>query len=186
MKRLLFTTMIAACAAMGLSGCISGDYDANPDGTVSGTNPLNPPSSGGGGGGGGTPGIAAKGEIRFRLNGSNVTLKSGKYLDGNPRLMSGGLSTSGGEQQVGFIIDNYTGPGTYTITENDNQARYTLIDYTASPMMKDYLTDVAGGAGEIKVTSDANDEMIGTFSFTAFYNSEKVELTNGSFNLPKQ
>ena len=180
MKKILFISAFAACAAMGLSSCMNGDYDANPLTVNSGGNPLIPINPGGGS----TPGVAAKGEIRFRLNGSNYTL-TGTYFDGSPRIMSGGFSYAGGEKQVGFTIDVYNGVGTYTITETDNHARYTLRDFNATPMDKDYMTDQPGGSGEIKVTSDANNEMIGTFHFTAFNNGEKVELTDGSFDLPK-
>ncbi len=182
MKKILFISAFAACAAMGLSSCMNGDYDANPDTVNTGGNPLTPVNPGNGGS---TPGVAAKGEIRFRLNGANYTL-TGQYVDGSPRIMSGGYMYTGGEKQVGFIIDNYPGPGVYVITETDNRGRYTLTDYNSTPISKDYLTSNPGGGGEINVTSDANDEMIGTFHFTAFYNGEKVELTDGSFDLPKQ
>jgi len=42
MKKIIFITLIAACAAMGVSSCMNGDYDANPAGVATGTNPLVP------------------------------------------------------------------------------------------------------------------------------------------------
>jgi hypothetical protein len=183
MKNILLASLFAV-SAFGLQSCNNGDYDVNPAVTASGTNPLNTGNGGNGGGGNSGPGTANKGEIRFTLNGANYTL-TGNYIDGNPRIMSGGYTYTGGQKQVGFIIDNYTGPATFTITETSNRGRYTIYDYTATPISKDYLTSNPGGNGQIIVTSDANNEMIGTFNFTAFNGSDQVTLTNGSFDLPK-
>ena len=40
MKKILFASLFAGCAAIGLSSCMNGDYDADPTGTASGKNPL--------------------------------------------------------------------------------------------------------------------------------------------------
>src|SRR5687768_11368053 len=53
MKKILLLSL-SAFAAMGLSSCMNGDYDANPLTVNSGTNPLNTGGGGGGGGGGGS------------------------------------------------------------------------------------------------------------------------------------
>jgi hypothetical protein len=50
MKKFLFASLFAACAAMGLSSCMNGDYDADPTNVINGNNPLNPTNPTGGGG----------------------------------------------------------------------------------------------------------------------------------------
>lgn len=40
MKKVLFTSLFLAAAAMGLSSCMNGDYDATPDADTGGDNPL--------------------------------------------------------------------------------------------------------------------------------------------------
>src|SRR5690606_31645003 len=121
MKKILFTSLIAACAAMGLSGCISGDYDANPDGTTSGANPLNPPGSGGSGGsggGGGTGGSGNTGGPGFNWSGTDPW--SAK-VDGVPLVVTGS-----GNSRGGYII---------TLHGNNKNERMTIsVEDNSTPM----------------------------------------------------
>ena len=187
MKKILFTFLFAACAAMGLSSCMNGDYDANPLNANSNANPLLNTGSGGSGGGS-NAGIAAKNEIRCLLNGSAIVLSDAKWQDLIIRLFNGSKPTANnGSDVVAFGLAGYTGAGTYTFGEGMfSTGRYSITDFFATPIMKDYTTNAPGGGGELIVTSDTNDEMKGTFSFVAFYQSDKVTVTNGSFYVTKQ
>src|SRR4051812_32605045 len=74
MKKVLFTSLFAACAAMGLSSCMNGDYDATPNANNGTTNPL-ANNNGGGGGGGGTSG----GSITCKIDGTSYTFTQATY-----------------------------------------------------------------------------------------------------------
>lgn len=184
MKKVFFASLFAACAAFGLSSCMNGDYDATPNSNNGGANPL--AGSGGSGGGGGTGGgggnigTAARGEIRCVVNGTNLVIPGAKWQSVIGRTVNASALNGTIEKRVGMLMADYTGPATYTIIGgSDITASYTLSDY-AAPSVKLYTT-APGGTGQIVVTSDANNEMRGTFSFTAYYNSEQVTVTNGSF-----
>src|SRR6185295_11405286 len=89
MKKVFFTSLFAACAAMGLSSCMNGDYDANPNANNSTANPLlNNGGNGGGGGGGGS----ASGQVSFKVNGKQYTISGCKYLDAIGRQITAGQS----------------------------------------------------------------------------------------------
>jgi hypothetical protein len=186
MKKFLFSSLFAACAAMGLSACMNGDYDATPNSNNASPNPLANSGNGGGGGGtgggGGSIGTAAKGEIRCVVNGSNLIITNAKWQSIIGRGISGNLTTGTLDKAISMLMASYSGPNTYTIIGGaDVSASYTLSDYTG-PSIKNYSTTTApGGTGQIVVTSDANNEMQGTFNFTGYYNSEQVTVTNGSF-----
>ncbi len=198
MKKVLFTSLFLACAAMGLSSCMNGDYDANPNANNGTTNPLaNNGGGGSGGGGGGTgggsgPGTAAKGEIRFRLNGSsNVTFTGSNYtiVGTTDPLISGGNTGTTGSTTINVFILNYTGPGTYAFTgtsATSTHGTYTISPFGSSDDTYNTATGTPTGTGQVVVTSDANNELVGTFSFTA-YNSTggKTDVTSGSFDVVK-
>ena len=198
MKKLLFSSLFAACSVMGLSSCMNGDYDATPASNNAQPNPLaNSGGSGGGSGSGGGgsssgPGTAAKGEIRFTLNGSqNVTYTGANYLiaSGNDPLISGGATGASGDTKVNVFILNYAGAGTYNFTgtsASSTHGTYSITPFGSGSDDYNTATGNPAGSGSVTVTSDANNELIGTFSFTAYNSSgTKVTITNGSFDVAK-
>ncbi len=193
MKKVLFSALFAACASLSLSACMNGDYDATPD-TNNGTpNPLGQTNGGGGGGGGSSIGTAAKGEIRFVLNGTNVTYSGAginyTVVGTNDRLISGGNTGTSGQTNINLLISNYTAPTTYTFsgtTASSPHGNYTITPFGGSADDYNTATGSPAGSGQVVVTSDANNEMIGTFSFTAYNKSgAKMTITNGSFDVLK-
>jgi hypothetical protein len=185
MKKVLFASLFAACASIGLSSCMNGDYDANPNGTNSGANPLNTGGTGGTGGGGAT------GNITCKVDGTTYTF-SGKWgAVGSQRVMSGSMSDNGTGRTAGVTITNYTGAKTYNLA-TEGSGNYSFFPMSNPSDATTYSTAsvAAPGTGTVTVTSDGNDRMKGTFSFTASKlmgsgNPASVTVTDGTFDLPK-
>ena len=91
------------------------------------------------------------------------------------------------DKAIDIVLVDYTGTGTYQLgaAATGLAAGYTVTDYSVDPNGKHYSTEDPGGNGETVITTDANNEMIGTFHYEAFNNGEKVSITNGSFDVLK-
>jgi len=182
MKRVLFTTMIAACAAMGISGCMSGDYDANPDGTVSGTNPLNPPGSGGGGGGGNNFNWSGTDPMSVKIDGTDFLPAAAIF--GNttvgPFNFDYVQGSSGSDQfMVGFPA-NAT-PGTYTFNSSGVAASYTTVE---NGMPTAYVTSL-GGSGAVQILENDATHVKGKFYGVGKAAGGSKNFTQGYFNVSK-
>src|SRR6185369_7341708 len=97
-KKVLFTSLLIACAAMGLSSCMNGDYDATPMSNNGTTNPLG--NNGGGGGGGGS----TSGQVNFKVNGKQYSFTGAKYLDAIGRQITGGQSDGSTVQTLSLFL----------------------------------------------------------------------------------
>ncbi len=69
---------------------------------------------------------------------------------------------------ISLTISNYTGPNTYTINPPNVSASYYLGSN------RHYAT-----AGQIVITSDTSNALIGNFNFIA----DSIAITNGKFNV---
>lgn len=192
MKKFLFTSLFAACAAMGLSSCMNGDYDATPNANNGNPNPLaTGGGNGGGGGGGGTSGtITCKIDgVSYSFQGNYSILSSGV---GSMYTIAGGTSDGTTGRTISVGVYNYTGPKTYDLaTEGVGNYGYYPMSNTSDVTV--YGTNAAGspGSGTATVTSDANNRLQGTFSFTANKAmgsgaASSVTVTEGAFDVPKQ
>lgn len=193
MKKLLFSALFLSTCALGFSSCMNGDYDANPLTTNTTKNPI---KDEGNGGGGGNVGVATKGQLRFTVDGSqNVIAGSGtnfQILGANDRLIAGGRTDGTSDISLSVYISNYTGPGTYAFSGTQaasTHGTYTVRSFTTGTLETfNSAINTPTGTGTVTVTSDANDEMVGTFSFTAASDKnagKNVTISNGSFDVVK-
>ncbi|MEO6831048.1 MAG: DUF6252 family protein [Chitinophagaceae bacterium] len=200
MKKLLFSALFLSTIALGFSSCMNGDYDANPLTTNTTINPIKPVGGSGngggnGGGGGGSVGIATKGQIRCVVSGGSnfVSSPASNYqVTGNDILITGGVLETTLQRDVDLYISGYTGVGTYTCSGTSSTSTHGSYSVetlgSGSTETFNTATSTPQGSGTITVVTDANNELIGTFSFTAYSDkdgSKSVTITNGSFDVPK-
>lgn len=186
MKRLLFSVLFAACAAVGFSSCMNGDYDADPDTANTAPNPLANNNNGGST----DVGIAQKGQIRCVVNGTPVVINGAGYSDILGRNISGSRLDGSIEKAVSITLNPYNSVATYALggATNTNAAGYTYTDFSSNPGGTHYGTVSDQASGEVIITSEENDVLVGTFHFEAYddNNNQKVSVTNGTFNVAKR
>ena len=188
MKKILLASLLAV-SALGLQSCNNGDYDVNPATTASGTNPLNTGGNGGGGGGG-----SASGTITCKVDGVSYSFTGNYSIVGTQRSIGGGLSDGTTGRTISVISSKYTGPGTYDLASVQNgMGSYGYFPMSNTSDVTVYSTAAAsgGGSGTLTVSSDDNNTMKGTFSFTApkangSGAASQVVVTEGTFNVAKQ
>lgn len=181
MKKILLTSLIAACASFSLSSCMNGDYDANPAGTASGTNPLTPPSTGGGGGGTSSPSF-------YSWNGTDpISAK----IDGTGYQAS---VSSAQEVSNTYVVQGSDGSKTMTITFPNtsangsiqplSQSSITIVGYTEGADM--YVSNIAGGSGSVYIMENDATHVKGKFVATLKAASGATKnITEGYFNVDK-
>jgi hypothetical protein len=191
MKKVFFTSLFLASAAMGLSSCMNGDYDANPNAVSSAPNPLNNNNGGSGGSGGG--GGSTGGTITCKVDGTNYTFTQATYnVIGSMYTIAGGNSDGTNGRTISLTISSYSSPKAYSIPA-DAAGSYGVFPLSNTSNVTSYSTAAVGapGTGTVTVTSDANNRMKGTFSFNAnklmgSASAGSVSVTEGNFDVPKQ
>ncbi len=180
MKKVLFASLFAASAVFGLSSCVNGDYDATPT-TNNGTpNPLNQNNGSNGS-------TSSTGNITAKVDGTSYTF-SGKYqVIGSQRIIAGTIADGGTGRTLSVSMTNYSGAKTYNLPADGlgNYGYFPISDPSNTTTYSTASTSMPG-SGTITVTSDDNNTMKGTFSFTAgdaAGGSGKVTVTEGSFNV---
>jgi hypothetical protein len=190
MKKVLFSTLFAACAAMGLSSCMNGDYDANPNGVNSGTNPLSQPNTGGSGGtGGGGGGITGNfndaayyswtgtDPLSVKINGTLHQATGASVLD-----MGGiiGITATGNGKTVSLSLPSGAANGSIHTLSSSSIATVTLQDGST------YYSPTGSG-GAIYVMENDNTHIKGKFvaNVKVLSGSDNRNLTEGYFNATK-
>ncbi len=78
---------------------------------------------------------------------------------------------------IRVTVNNFDGVGTYMIQSGTNEGRWT-----ADSGLGEIYTTELGGSGMVDITSDANNQLKGTFSFSANNaGGMGVNVTNGEF-----
>ena len=170
---------------MGFSSCMNGDYDADPKTANTAANPL---ANDDNNGGGTNVGVAQKGQIRCLVNGQAVVINGAGYSDIVGRQISGSRRDGTVEKAVAFTLNPYNGAGTYSLggSTNTNAGSYSYTDFSVDPAGTTYSTVDDKATGELVITSDANDVVIGTFHFEGYDQDQKAVVTSGTFNVPKR
>lgn len=183
MKKILYTSLFAACAAMSLSSCMNGDYDANPATANTGSNPLNTGGSGGSGGGSsfnwsGTDPLSAK------IEGASYTGTSASFIsNGSGPIQYDAVSSTlnGGVIVVGFPKD--AAPGTYTSNATGTGINYSVVE---DGVNNGYVSNAFGGSGQIQITENDASHVKGKFFGTLKSSAGKSKaFTEGYFNVTK-
>jgi hypothetical protein len=182
MKKILITSLLAACAAMSLSSC-SKAYDANPDGVASGTNPLNPPKTGGGGGGGSNFNWSGTDPMSVKIDGTAYQATTGVFGSTTVGTYSFDYiaGVSGTDQfMVGFPVD--AAAGTYTFNNSGTAASFTTVE-GGSPTV--YASSL-GGSGSVQIIENDATHVKGKF-FGVGKNAAGTskDFTEGYFNVTK-
>ena len=184
MKRFLYSLLFVAASGFTLASCNNGDYDANPDASYADIdNPMMPPNKG----------VPEKGQFIAKVSGAWRVFTNASYVAlGGQRFITGSYQSQGKSNVVQITLNGYDSAKSYDITAG-NLAVFSSVP-TANPAdVTQYSTEspVQTGSGNVTVTTDANDEMKGTFYFTAYKelpiesSSEKIIITEGRFFVPK-
>ncbi len=190
MKKLLFSSLFAACAAMGLSSCMNGDYDATPTSNNGSTNPLNPTgggsggSGGGSGGGGGSFNWSGTDPISAKIDGTAYTGSSATFSSssvGSIQFDAITASLNGGTIIVGFPVN--AAPGTYGSNTTGTAFNYSIVE---NGQNNGYGSNIFGGSGQIQIAENDATHVKGRFSGTANGSNGKSHVfTEGYFNVTK-
>ncbi len=144
---------------------------------------------------GGSGGNAGAGTITGKVNGTTVT--SSSQLTQANRVSVGSTSslamqgTNFDSKGFSFSISNFTGTGTYEI--GGSSSVFVVASYVEGNATNPLATatwtapyDDTTVRGEISFSEVTDDNVKGTFSFTAKYpNDDSIKtVTEGSFNVP--
>jgi hypothetical protein len=140
------------------------------------------------GGGGGN---AAAGTITGKVNGTTVTSSSQLTQANKVTVGSTASLTMQGTNFDGkgfsFVINNFTGTGTYEI--GGSSSVFVVANYIEGSVSSTNIWsapfDTDALRGEIRFSESTDDNVKGTFSFTAKNSSDNTEreITEGSFNV---
>lgn len=78
---------------------------------------------------------------------------------------------------VGFVIDDFKGPGKYLITET----LLTTMSYIGDA--QDFETYFVSTSGEITITSYSDKLIVGKFNFTGNNGDRDINITSGEFSI---
>jgi hypothetical protein len=181
MKKFLVASLFAATAAMGLSSCMNGDYDANPTTNNGGNNPLNP--GGGNGGGGSSFDWGGNAPMTVKLDGNGWGPGNVSYL---PSI--GGMPASvfaiNNKEEIVVGFPESTPANTVVTFNNTNFASYTS-DMNSSDLATKY-TAAMGGGGAVQIIENDATHVKGKFYFNAKNTSGgSHDITEGYFDVTK-
>lgn len=141
---------------------------------------------------GGSGGDAGKGTIKAKVDGVQFT--SLEITSIANKVTAGGVTTltlqgNTSSQAITMIVIGYEGEGTYQISDSNVFISATYVepnisDPLNSPTWSAPYQD-SGIIGEINVSEETSDNIVGTFNFTAKSSADgstKV-ITDGSFDL---
>jgi hypothetical protein len=178
MKKILFISAFAACAAMGMSSCMNGDYDANPDTVNTGGNPLTPVNPGGGGGNSNDPAYYSwngTDPVSAKIDGAAYQATGAMALDLSGIIT---LQASGGGKMVQVMFPSATANG--TILEcNSTSTNIITVDNN--------YTSATGSGGKIYVIENDATHCKGKFfgNLKMISGGGNMDVTEGYFNVTK-
>lgn len=188
MKKVLFASLFAACAAMGLSSCMNGDYDATPNANNSAPNPL--ANTGGSGGGGGTSGGGGNfnwtgtDPMSAKIDGTSYTATGVTFssITSGPLPYEGITGMiNGGTLLVGWPVN--AAPGTYTSNTTGTAIVYNIDENGTN---WGYASNIFGGTGQIQIIENDATHVKGRFYGTLKSSGSGTHtMTEGWFNVTK-
>lgn len=183
MKKIFLSTLFIAGAAIAMTSCNNGNYDADPNTNNSNViNPLNPNN-------------LSLGTIKAKLNGNEMTFSNGAGTTTSVSFGIGG-NTSGSTtnfETLAIQIVNYNGAQTYEVsgTSTDLVLSYAKIENSA-PTSAYGSTISPTGHVKVVVSEDADSKVKGTFEGIVYYAgpgsvnlSDSIVITDGQFYVPK-
>lgn len=195
MKKIFLSTLFIAGAAIAMTSCNNGNYDADPNTNNSNvTNPWNNNNGNNGNGGGNNGGSVTLGTMKAKINGTEINFS-------NPAIATnvfGNLGITGNTasppdfDQLTIGVAGYTTPKVY---EGTGFSNLTLIygKYQGNALTATYSNSTsATNHVKIEVTDDSNGNFKGTFEGTVFYaapgspnTSDSIIITDGVFYVKK-
>lgn len=180
MKKFLVASLFAASAAMGLSSCMNGDYDANPATNNSGGNPLNP----GGGSGGSNFDWSGTAPMSVKLDGNAWGPGNVSYMPSVGGLPAQVFAINNSEQLI-IAFPETTAPNTVVAFSSSNFASYTT-DMNSSDISTKYTASLGSG-GAVQILENDASHVKGKFYFNAKNTSGgSKNITEGYFDVTKQ
>jgi hypothetical protein len=188
MKQILYASFFAAAAAIGLSSCMNGDYDANPATNSTTINPLTQTGGNGGTGGGGSNNNSnfnwsGTDPMSVKINGAGWQALAGTFTA--PPGFSAFVAGNGPENTT-VSIDIPTNPTintTYSFGSNLS-ARYFANLGSSNP--DDNYSTTNGGSGQVQILENDATHIKGKFYFTAKNTvGGSRTLAEGYFNITK-
>ena len=174
MKKILFTSLFAACAAMSLSSCMNGDYDANPAVAASGTNPLN---TGNNNTSSNSFNWTGTDPMSVKMDGTAMQATSGTAVNLNGLLVIQGQFGSGKVIQIQIPTSTATGA---TVAFSGNSG-LTYFEGTTG------FTSALGTGGSVYVTENDATHCKGKFYANVKdpIGGTSHSITEGYFNITK-
>ena len=180
MKRILLASVFAACASMGLSSCMNGDYDANPKGTNTGQNPLNPP----GGGNNNSFNWSGTAPMSAKVDGTGWNANTGSYLPPGSGLPASVMALGPNNSAIGVMFPETIAPNTIINFDGTNNGSYTP-DITSSDPNAKYNASMGSG-GSLQILENDASHIKGKFYFNAKNPAgTTVNITEGYFDVTK-
>lgn len=179
MKKFLVATVFAATAAMGLTSCMNGDYDANPVTSNTGGNPLNP----GGGTGGSKFDWSGTAPMSVKLDGNAWGPGNVSYLPSIAGLPAQVFAINNSEEII-IMFPETTAPNTVLTFDNTNIGSYTS-DMNSGDISTKY-TAAMGSGGAVQILENDASHVKGKFYFNAKNSSGGAKnITEGYFDVTK-
>lgn len=180
MKKILVASLFAASAAMGLSSCMNGDYDANPLTNNTTKNPLDT--------------MPAGNVYLFDWNG---TAPMSATIEGNPWHAStgtytppmGGMPASvtamgPGNSAISVMFPETAPPNTVIDFDAMNVGSYTPDFNNTDPNQK--FNAHMGGGGSLQILENDASHVMGKFQFNASNSlGQNVQVSEGYFEVTK-
>jgi hypothetical protein len=188
MKRLLYASIFATTAALGLSSCIRADYDADPKTVSNGVNPLTQTNNNNGGGnnGGNNNSFNWSGTdpMSAKIDGAAWQATAGEYQTPSGFPVTVEAAADDGSFMRINIPTNATLNTVYTFS-NNLTGSYAGPGAVGDP---DQIYNAGqGGSGQIMITEEDASHIKGKFTFTGknFSGKGTKTITEGYFNVNK-
>lgn len=177
MKQLFYASLFAA-TVFACASCNNGAYDANPATDNSG---LTVPTAG--------SGNASRGQIVGNISGTRRTFSFAYYTLNSGNVVMQGVDVSNNiNHSITLFVPDYKGPGTYKIHGAGPGGVYAELD--AAMNLNQWSTQQPYDTlpGSLTVTSEAGNELKGTFYFKGYRSSatDNISVYEGGFDVPRQ
>lgn len=166
MKRILYASFFAACAALSLSSCMNGDYDADPNTASTTTNPLNENKNNNNGGNNNNSFNWSGSEpMSCKIDGAGWQAQRGEF---DPELQGFPAQVTGyGSDKSAIVLTLPVNPTiNTTYSFGSNLSAVYLIDITAPAGGTNEFTAALGGNGQIMITENDATHIKGKFFFS--------------------
>lgn len=185
MKRILYASFFAACAALSLASCMNGDYDADPNNVSTTTNPLNQGQNGGGGSGGNSSfNWNGSDPMSAKVNGTGWQAAEFTYLPSMQGFPASVVGKAGDKSAITIQLPtNPTINSTYSFGSNLTGS-YSVNIESSDP--DNVYSAGLGGGGQIQITEDDATHIKGKFYFSGKnIGGQTRTISEGYFNVTK-